>query len=280
MTTKFSIFPPKADQHLAGNFQFSKYFAIWWIASRAGLQIAFSNRFGASLFITAKLLRFLFFAIFLYLISEKTRALAGFTTNQVLFFFVTFNIVDLVSQMLFREVYRFRSQIVTGNFDLVLSRPVNPLFRSLLGGTDILDFVTFPPLLLLAFVLGANLSPSLGSVFGYLVFLINGLLISASLHIAVLALGIITTAVDHTIMIYRDITGLGRIPIDFYKEPVRSIATFVIPVGIMMTLPAKIFMGIFDWPILVYAFLFSGGCLILSLRFWGKALKNYSSASS
>ncbi len=258
----------------------TKYFLVWWIASLAMVQTAFSNRLGVILFTAAKVLRFAVFFFFLFFISEKTKVLAGYNTNQVLFFFATFNIVDLVAQMLFREVYRFRPQIVTGNFDLVLSRPVNPLFRSLLGGCDVLDFLTLPTLLILTAILGVKLGPSGFDVFSYVLLLINALVISAAFHIAILSIGILTTAIDHTVMIYRDIIAMGRIPVDFYKEPIRGLITFAFPVGIMMTLPAKVFMGIFDWEILVYAFLFSALCFILSLRFWQFALNRYSSASS
>lgn len=258
----------------------TRYLKVWWLSSLAWVQISLSNRTGAVLFLSGKVVRFVFFFLFLFLISEKTRALAGYNTTQVLFFFVTFNIVDLLSQMLFREVYRFRSQIVTGNFDLVLSHPISPLFRSLFGWTDVLDFLTFIPLVALAFILARDLNPTLTSGVAYLVFLANALLLAAAFHIGVLAFGILTTAVDHTMMIYRDIVAMGRIPIDFYKEPVRAILTFAIPVGIMMTLPAKVLMGIFDWQILVYALVFSVILFFLSLRFWNFALTRYSSASS
>lgn len=257
-----------------------KYFLVWWIASRATIQTAFSNRLGVILFTAAKMIRFTLFFVFLFFVSEKTKALAGYNTNQILFFFVTFNIVDIVAQMFFREVYRFRPQIVTGNFDLVLSRPVSPLFRSLLGGTDVLDFLVLLPLLVLAFVIGNSFHPVLFDVALYVFFLLNALVLAATFHITVLALGILTTAIDHTIMIYRDITTMGRIPIDFYKEPIRGILTFAIPVGIMMSLPAKVLMGIFDWPIALYGLVFSGVMFLLSLKFWNFALDRYSSASS
>ena len=182
--------------------------------------------------------------------------------------------------MLFREVYRFRSQIVTGSFDLVLSRPISPLFQSLFGWTDILDFLTFIPLVVLAFIVAQSLNATPFSVLAYLILLANAVILAAAFHIAVLAFGIISTAIDHTVMIYRDIMAMGRIPIDFYKEPVRAILTFAIPVGIMMTLPAKVLMGIFDWPILLYALVLSVLLLFLALRFWSFALNRYSSASS
>lgn len=232
------------------------------------------------MFLFGKTIRFSLFFLFLFLLASKTQAIRGYSTNQILFFYLTFNIIDVFAQMVFREVYRFRPQIVTGNFDLVLSRPVSPLFRALMGGVDILDLFTFPPLLALTAYYGLQLQPPLVLVGAYVILLINGIIIAAAFHIGVLALGVVTTAVDHSILIYRDITNLGRIPVSFYQEPIRSVLLFIVPVGIMMTVPAQVFMGIFDPLILLYSVFVSVGLFSLSLLLWHWALGNYSSASS
>ena len=54
-------------------------------------------------------------------------------------------LIDVISQFLFREVYRFRPLVVSGEFDLVLVKPVSSLFRSLAGGADVIDLITIPP---------------------------------------------------------------------------------------------------------------------------------------
>lgn len=124
----------------------TKYFNVWWVSSKSAASVALSNRMGALLLLTGKIARFVFFFIFLFLLTQNSRALASYSTAQIIFFFLTFNLIDVTSQMFFREAYLFRNQIVTGSFDLVLSRPVSPLFRSLLGRVDILDLITLPPL--------------------------------------------------------------------------------------------------------------------------------------
>lgn len=257
-----------------------KYFAVWLAASRASAAINFSDKVGVLFFLAGKMIRFGFFLLFLVILTGKTSALSNFTADQVIFFFLTFNLIDIASQTLFREVYWFRPQIVTGSFDLILSRPVNPLFRSLLGRADFSDLITLPPLVFLIIIFAVRLNPTIADVLLYFLFIINALVIAAAFHIAVLALGVVTTAIDHTMMIYRDVVGMGKIPIDFYREPLRGFLTFVIPVGIMMTVPAKVLMGIFDWKMLIFAFTFSLFAFCFSLYLWRLALRNYSSASS
>ena len=239
-----------------------------------------SQRFGAGIFIIGKLLRFGFFLAFIYFLLKGTNTLAGYNLNQTLFFFLTFNLVDVVAQFLFREVYRFRPLVVSGSFDLVLTKPISALFRSLMGGADVLDLVTIPPLILAVYLVGRGLGPSPTHVLFYVLLTINGLLLATAFHIAVISLGIITLEIDHTIMIYRDITNLGRFPIDIYKQPLQGILTYLIPVGIMITLPAKALMGLVSPLGVLLSFTVGVAAVLVSIRFWNFALTKYTSASS
>lgn len=238
------------------------------------------NRLGASVFMVGKLLRFGFFVLFIVFLLKGTNTLAGYSLNQTLFFFLTFNLIDIGAQFLYREVYRFRPLIVSGGFDLVLAKPISPLFRSLMGGADILDLMTIPPLILAIYVAGKALGPTTSQIFLYLFLIFNGFLVATAFHIAVLSLGIVTLEIDHTIMIYRDVTNLGRFPIDIYKQPLKGILTYLIPVGLMVTLPAKALMGLVTPGVVLFSFVLGVVTIFISLRFWNFALTKYSSASS
>lgn len=225
-------------------------------------------------------MRFSFYILFIIFLLNKTQTLAGYTLNQTLIFFLTFNIIDVVSQTIFRGVYQFRPLVIDGGFDLILAKPMSALFRALMGGADVIDMVTIPPLIVLLFLVGKSLEVSLLQAFLYLLLIFNGLIISTAFHIAVMALGIITLEIDHTIMIYRDLTSLGRFPIDIYKEPLKSILTFVIPVGVMVTLPAKALIGLISPVGVLISFVVGILAIFLSARFWKYALRFYTSASS
>jgi len=248
--------------------------------SRNAFLIWFTQTKLLVLFLTGKILRFVFFITFLIFLLKGADKLAGYDANQAIFFFLTFSVIDVLSQFLFREVYRFRPQIVSGNFDLTLTKPMSALFKSLMGGVDVIDLVTIPPLFAAVFYVGSMLNPTiLHSVF-YILLLINGLILAAAFHIAVLSFGIITLEIDHTIMIYRDLTNLGRLPIDIYKEPLKGILTYFVPIGIMITLPAKALMGLVSLPGVLWSLGFGAIVLFLSIKFWNFALTKYSSASS
>lgn len=235
---------------------------------------------GFVVFLIGKIIRFTMFFGFLYFLLKETDSLAGYTLNQTLFFFLTFNLIDVTAQFLFREVYRFRELVVSGSLDLVLTKPMSALFRALLGGADMIDLVTIPPLIIVTILVGQTLSPTLPSILLYILLLVNGIIIAAAFHIAVLALAIITLEIDHAVMIYRDMVALGRLPVDIYKEPLRGALTFIIPVALMITLPAKSLLNLADTQFIFAGLMVGAIAVFVALRFWKFALSKYSSASS
>jgi len=256
------------------------YLKIWFLMNKNAFQTVLTHKLILFMFTFSKLLRFGFFLAFLFFLVKGTQTLAGYSSQQAIFFFMTFNVVDVVSQFLFREVYRFRPQIVSGEFDLVLVKPMSALFRALLGGADVVDLVTIPPLLVAVYLVGSYLNPTTPQIIFYMALILNGLIVAAAFHIAVISLAIITLEIDHTMMIYRDLMNLGRFPVDIYKQPLQGILTYLVPVGIMVTLPAKALMGLVSPQGVLISFALGAVALVMSLRFWKFALTKYTSASS
>lgn len=261
--------------------KFKKYFKFWWITVGSTTQTALSSRFSASLFLLAKSMRFFLFLGLIVVIANQTKVIAGYDLWQMVLFYATFNFIDTAAQFFLREVYRFRTYVVSGDFDYFLTKPISPLFRSLFSGSDILDL----PLLIISVILivfaGSKIEQITPlSITVYILLILSALVIAVAFHIFVISMGILTTEVDNTIMLYRDITQMGRFPVDIYREPVSWFITFIVPVGIMMTFPAKSLMSqlsfglILTSPAIAFIFIF------LSYRFWKFSLKRYSSASS
>lgn len=251
---------------------------LFFLYSKLSLKTIFQGKLGIVLFTLGKITRFIFLLFMIYLVFSKTKLVKGYTLNQMIIFYLTFNIIDSTAQLLFREVYRFRPQVVSGSFDLILLKPHHPFLRILVGGVDFLDVFLLVPYILLTiyFILQLpNLSLLLTSF--YLLLVLNSLIIATAFHIGVLALAILTTEVDHTIMIYRDMTSLGRFPLEIYKEPIRGIFTFIIPIGIMMSFPPKALFNLLSPILYLFSFLVSSVLLFASLKLWNMALKKYQS---
>lgn len=258
-----------------------RYFKVWFMLTKFSIQIALSSRFGAFIFTLGKMLRFSLVLFFLFVIFSRTEKIAGYSLWHVIFFFATFNLIDTISQLFLREVYRFRRHILSGSFDYYLSKPFSPLFRSLFGGGDILDIPLFFISLLFLFVAGQHIGEiTFVGVLLYVLLLCNAFLITVAIHIFVLSIGILTTEVDNTLWVFRDLSAMGRVPVDIYKEPLQTILTYGVFIGIMLTFPGKALMGLLSPVSICVAFAIGIGLFLLSLKVWHLALKEYSSASS
>ncbi len=245
------------------------------------MRISLEHKSSALIFLFGKLLRTVMAGVFIVVLLDRTKFLAGYTIQETLLFYMTYNIVDSITQLLYREVYRFRPLILSGDFDTILVKPVHPFVRVLIGGVDVLDII--PTVLYIAaagYLLAIIPGIEAVNLIWYTLLILNGIFIATAFHILVLALGIISTEVDHTIMIYRDITRFASFPIDIYSEPLRSIITFVLPVGIMMAFPVKSVLGILAPEFIFISFAVALLFMLFSIMMWQLALAKYQSASS
>ncbi len=255
---------------------------IWLMFTLRAAQSAILTTWAGVLFIVGKIVRFLFFFIFLFIILSAVKDLAGYNREQVIFFFLIFNLVDVMVQFLFRGVYHFRPLIVSGDYDLDLTKPLPSWFRPIFGYTDILDFVTLIPLWIyfLWFIFVNNLFTKVGDLILFFLLLGNALILGFAFHLLVCAVCVLTTEIDHLVWVYRDLTSMARFPTDIYQKFIQMILTFTIPVVILFTIPAKALLGLLNWQWVVLAFGISALFLWGSLKFWQYALRKYSSASS
>lgn len=259
-----------------------KIVKIWlMVASRAAQSQLLSNWAGF-LFIAGKIVRFLMFFVFLFSVLSGVGSLAGYSREQVILFFLVFNLVDITVQFLFRGVYVFRPLVVSGNYDLDLLKPLPSFFRPILGWTDILDFMTLVPLAIYFswFSLTNHFIYSGMQILLFLSLVINSLIVAFAFHLFVCSVCLLTTEIDHLVWLYRDLTNMARFPTDIYQKSVQMVLTLTIPVVILITVPAKALMGILSWDWVLVSFAIGGLLLIFSFKFWKYALRHYTSASS
>lgn len=260
----------------------SVYWRFWRQAASNSLQETFVNRATNVLFFLGKCVRLLFSLLFILAIKQNLHFFGAYTTNQLLLFFLTYQIISVVTQAVFRGVYSFAYSIRRGEFDFTLLKPINPLFQALMGSPDANDVIFLLPLFgAMGFLIHqSQLSFDLVNILFYVLLLANGLLIATALHVAILAFGILTMDVDGLTWLYRDFLTLGQLPIDAYRQPIRALLNFVVPIGIMITVPTRMLLGLSSPVVLVSATVVGTTAFLISLKLWKIALKKYSSASS
>jgi ABC-2 type transport system permease protein len=259
---------------------FVKYTKILWLMSINSLFSAISVKSVFLIFVIGKIFRFSVYISFLYFLVQGVNTLADYNANQTLFVFLTFSVVDILGQTLYRQVYSFKPLIISGDFDLILVKPMSSLFRGLVGSVDFNDMVLIPVLIAFTYFVGQKLDPNFINVVQYFLLIINALMISTAFHILILALYVRYLTVDYLTLLYRDLVSLGRLPVEIYREPIRWILTFVVPVATMVTVPARALMGLLTWQGLGIALCVGILGVVGSLYYWKYALKFYTSASS
>lgn len=254
------------------------YFNYWVKISGMTFQSLLATRLASLLFITGKLIRIGLFFVFLLALKDKVNQLAGYSLDQLLVSYLIYTLFDLLGQIFFRGIYWYRNDILSGNFDFTLTKPLNPLFQVLVSHTDWLDL---PPLILTIIFLVVKL-PQV-SWQELLIFSIMGLIamvLITAVHVFVAAIGVLTTEVDHAIWIFRDLSQMARFPTDIYIAGVRFFLTFIIPIALIFTFPAKAVLGLLSLPLFLSAILGTVGFYYLVIKFWHYSLKQYASASS
>lgn len=165
------------------------YFKIWFLMAKNAFLGWSVTRNVFTVFLLGKLVRYISYFGFLYFLVKGSNGLLGYSQNQALFVTATYVFIDTFSQFLFRHVYSFRGLVISGDFDQILIKPINPLFRVLMGGPDPIDFVTLPPIIAVLIWIGSSMHPSAIQIFSYFLLLVNAFIISTAFHIIVVTCG-------------------------------------------------------------------------------------------
>ncbi len=254
----------------------------WWQVTKMALIGQILTTGGWYLFIIGKIIRFILFFAFLYLVVQQRQSLAGYSPVKVIWFYLVFNLLDIATQTLFRGTYWFRRLLIQGDFDLDLIKPLPSFFRPVFGWPDILDFVTFIPLIIFMtlFALFHQLIPSFSALFSFLFLFINSLFLAFAFHLMVASICILSEQNIQLTWIYRDLTAMGRFPTDIYPRSIRLMLTFIVPTILLITFPAQAALGLLPFPSVFIATLATIIAVMGALKFWSWALRRYTSASS
>lgn len=257
----------------------SYYARIWQAHLKLSFHSAFSKRIDGVCYSLGKLVRFAFVILLLNSLFHNQREFLGYTMPEMVLIFLTFNIIDVLAQILFRGLYGFGHEVNRGLFDFTLIRPANPLFLSLTRIVDTLDIIFLIPVLLGFVFVTPLLDISAGGVIAFFYLMTTGMLLATAFHIFIAAT-IITMRDDSIVMAFRLVGRFAMFPQETYHTAIRFVLIFLFPVLTMAVFPSQALLGKlppiwFGAAFLVTVVFFTG-----SLIFWRHTLTRYSSASS
>lgn len=172
-------------------------------------------------------------------------------------------------------------EIWTGTYDFTLLRPVDQQFLISFRHWRIfalVDLALALGVLVYALVLlGTNLT--IGMLAGFLLTLLAGVTLLYAALLAFSALVFWNPGFLFTWVI-NDLFQLARYPVGLYPGWLRLVLTWIIPVGLMTTIPAQALVGTLSAWMLILTLAFTAGAFLLATWLFRRGLEKYTSASS
>lgn len=259
-----------------------KYARIWRCLALNSFRTQISTSLASTGYLIGKFLRIGFFLGYLIAIFRGTEGLAGYTMHQMILFFLTFNIIDVTAQFLFRGLYAVKYLIEEGDFDKILTQPAHALFRISVMGMDLLDLLTLIPIGLVTFWTLRQIPDALTwhRLFFYALLLANSLVLSYAFHVLIGAFSVRTQEMESAIWVYRDVMTLGRFPVNIYSEGLRALFVTALPIGVMISFPSEAVLGLLSWKGAAYAAVLALTFHLAAQAYWRRTLKEYTSIST
>ena len=220
------------------------------------------------------------------LLFSYTESIGNWTASDVSFLFATNAIIENVLFMpfAFYGLLSLPQLINTGNLDLILIKPVNPVFYI---STKQFDLGTLVGGAISAVMYIIAAWPSLqgavtaGNILVYIYMIINGTLIMHSLYLSIQCLAFRFIRIDAFSSMFWSIHGLAkRAPGSVYPLVLQMILTFFIPVLIVVYFPAGFVLNKLGIREVAASTVVTILFFILSRYIWRVSVKKYGSASS
>src|SRR3990167_623562 len=215
-------------------------------------------------------------------IYGHVNTIAGWTFNQTVILIGTVGIVREMAYLTFRRGFlELGNHIRTGTFDTFMVRPIVPnihlAFRHISISESFGEAITGVVLVIYG-ILHLN-NWTWVSIPLYIIFLLNSLFVyyGFSLLINSIVFWVIKTQELNTIVYFFMET--SRYPGDIYRGVGKFIFTFIIPIGIIATVPASVLTGRTSWSSALIALFVGISFLTTGILVWRKSIEHYSSAS-
>jgi ABC-2 type transport system permease protein len=173
-------------------------------------------------------------------------------------------------------------QIRSGAFDYTLLRPADAQFlvsTARFAPWRVLDVAGGIGLLIYAFVRIGH-GPSPAQIGAGLVVFAAGLVVMYGLWIMIVATAFWVVRMDNLIYLLSSVFDAARWPASVFRGVWRFVFTFVIPLALMTTYPARALLGTLTWRAGLGCLVGAAAVAVIARLVWRRALRSYTSASS
>jgi ABC-2 type transport system permease protein len=259
-----------------------RYVRVLWLFWRSSLASELEYRFNFLLAVLSSLGHIAGNLFGLSLFYTGSGTLGGWPFHQALLVMGLFTILQGLSRVFSSpNLQRIVEHVRTGTLDFVLLKPIDTQFWlstrriSPWGLPDV--FIGFATVWFAA----ARLElPAEHLLLAAGPFILSAI-IQYSLWFMLASISIWYVKVHNVTEVLNGLLAAGRYPIDALPAGVyRFVFTFVVPVALLTTVPARVALGREAGHWLLYSALFAFAAFAFSRAFWRRALRSYTSASS
>jgi ABC-2 type transport system permease protein len=225
--------------------------------------------------------------VFYKTVFAQTKVVAGWPEAEYLFFVGCYFALNGIIETLFLENCNDFAELVrTGDLDFLLLKPVD---EQLLITCRRIDWGTAPNVILGAILMvvalskmGWHFDPLRVLVFG--VTFVCGTAIAYSFMLLLTSLSVWMVRNQSLMEMWWLFSSLARYPKEIFlgtwAEPIGLFFTFLVPILLVVNIPASAMVRVLDPSMVVFTLLATLGLLWASRRFFQRSLRSYRSASS
>lgn len=219
----------------------------------------------------------------LWVIFSQTETLGGWTPPELTALLgVYFVVLGGIHLAVAPSLQKFMEDIVSGNFDYVLTKPAD---AQLLASLSEVRIWRLADVLLGAGAIGFALyqqaeGVGLREAGFFAVALVAGGIIVYSFWIVLATLAFWFVRVENILQIFWSMYTAGRWPVRIYPNWLEWTLTIVVPVAFAVTVPAEAISGRLEPRILTFALVFAALLFAFSRWFWRLGIRHYAGASS
>jgi ABC-2 type transport system permease protein len=250
---------------------------------RAGIQADIEYRINFWMQTIAALLRMLTSIAGVQIAFQYTDAIHGWSFPHVLVLFGVYHLVDgLIETFIAPSMRTVMTQVRDGGFDFVLLKPVNAQFLATFRQVNFwqLGSVLIGVGLVLYTITLLSLRVGIVEAGAFAITLAAGLLVIYAFWLFLVTLTFWFVRIDNIEQIIWQAYVAGKYPVDIYPRWLRITLTYIIPVAIMITVPAQALTGRLEVKWMMTYIMVSLVAFIAATCFWRFGLKHYTGASS
>jgi len=217
------------------------------------------------------------------IVFSKTDSLAGWRPPELLAIVGVYTLVSGLTQLVIRpSLARFMEDVRLGTLDFMLTKPVDGQVLVSMRQIEVWKLVDVVVGLVVLAVAIAQLGASVGAAeaVAFLVALLAGVTIIYSFLLILATCAFWFVRLDNILSIFQSMYEAGRWPIGIYPPWLRTVLTFLVPIGFAITVPTEGLVGRLTSPNLLGAMALAVALPIVARVFWRIGVRHYSGASA